>query len=74
MCSLPLIKVIPPSPWGIRLGKETEGMGELRELGKWMVELGLKMLLNMVAEREFSLWEYLRRPILGVSRRYWRRR
>ena len=34
-------------------------MGELRGLGEWQVVLGRKMLLNMVAEREFNLWELL---------------
>ena len=49
-------------------------MGELRELGEWKVDLGHKMLLNMVAERDFNLRELLGRRILGVSRRNRRRR
>ena len=44
-------------------------LGELRELVESGMVLGLKMLLNMVAERDFNLRELLGRRILGVSRR-----
>ena len=43
-------------------------MGELGKLEEVKGDLGFKMLLNMVAEREFNHRELLGRPILGVSR------
>ena len=51
-----------------------EELGELRELVELGMVLGLKMLLNMVAERRFSLRELQGRRILRVSRRHRRLR
>ena len=50
-----------------------EGLGELRGQEELGMILGLKMLLNMVAEREFNLRESQGRRISGVSRRLRRR-
>ena len=71
---LPLIKVVPPPPWGIHLGKEKEGMGKLRGMEEREGILGLKMLLNMVAERDLCPREFQGRRILRASRRHRRLR
>ena len=52
-------KASPTSPWGILIEREKVEGEKWMELRERDLELGHKLLLNMVAEREFNHREFL---------------